>query len=176
MTYFYHVIVALIATIRNVFRPAQTVSFPREIRPRPERFRASFALTHDDHGDHACIGCKKCQMVCPSGVITVTAAPKSESPNTGKKRGWAADYTLDMSACLFCELCVQVCPTDAIVMTKTPHKPVFFREDLFLTMDQLYAQESDVSWVRASRLTEMQDPERGLVALTDDAALAEEGS
>lgn len=154
---------ALVTTLRSAFRRPVTVQFPAEIRPRPERYRTTFALVHDEHGDEACIGCLQCERICPSRVIRVEQGPKRESPATGKKRGWATDFTLDLEACIYCELCVQVCPTDAIVMTREPERPGFAREDLVLTMDKLYANEKGrpLSWSTGARLMEMQDPKRG---------------
>ncbi len=132
---------ALFTTIRNVFRAPSTVEFPDVIRKRPERYRTSFALLHDEHGEELCIGCLQCERICPSQVISMVQAPKRESKVTGKKRGWVDDFNLDQSACIFCELCVQVCPTDAIIMTQVPDVPTYAREDLILTMAKLYEHE-----------------------------------
>jgi NADH-quinone oxidoreductase subunit I len=150
---------ALGTSMRQVFRPPITVQFPDVIRPRAERYRASFALLHDEEGDELCIGCLQCERICPSQVIAIKAAGKRESPITGKKRGYADDFTLDMSACIFCELCVQVCPTDAIVMTREQDPPAYSREDLVLTMDKLYANEKSKtrSWGDATKLMGMQE-------------------
>jgi NADH-quinone oxidoreductase subunit I len=132
---------ALATTIRNLGREPITALHPFEPRTRAPRYRQTFALLHEANGDEACIGCKKCEKVCPSEVIVVSAA-KRESPATGKKRGYADDFTLDLQACIVCELCVQVCPVDAIVMCRVPNEPGFVREDLFLTMKRLYANET----------------------------------
>lgn len=150
---------ALRTTLKNALRRPTTVEFPRDIRPRLERFRASFALLHDEHGEELCIGCLQCERICPSQVITIKQGPKRESKVTGKKRGVAEDFVLDLSACIFCELCVQVCPTDAIVMTHSPEKPTYSREDLVLTMAKLYANETEKtrSWGTGTRLMEMQE-------------------
>jgi len=131
---------ALVTSIRNLGRKPITALHPFEPRTRAPRYRQTFALLHEANGDEACIGCKKCEKVCPSEVIVVTAA-KRESPATGKKRGYADDFTLDLQACIVCELCVQVCPVDAIVMCRVPNAPGFAREDLFLTMKRLYDNE-----------------------------------
>lgn len=157
---------ALFTTIRTLARPPVTVEFPAVVRPRPERYRTSFALLYDEHGDELCIGCKQCERICPSTVITVQAGGKRESKITGKKRGYADDLTLDKNACLCCELCVQVCPTDALVMLRTAHAPVYQREDLFLTMEKLYqnGRENQASWGNGSRLMKMQDPGETAVA------------
>lgn len=151
---------ALMATFRGAFHRPTTEQFPKEIRPRPERYRASFALVHDEHGDEACIGCFACERICPSRVILVKAGPKKESPATGKKRGWCEDFTLDLNACIFCELCVQVCPVDAIVMTREKETPGYSREDLVLTMDKLYANEKSktATWATGTLLMEGQEP------------------
>ena len=150
---------ALATTTKNFFRPVSTVQFPGVVRPRAERYRASFALLHDDKGDELCIGCLFCEWICPSQVIKIKPAGKRESPVTGKKRGYADEFVLDMSACIFCELCVQVCPTDAIVMTREQDQPAFAREDLVLTMDKLYANEKSKtrSWGDGTRVMGMQE-------------------
>src|SRR5262249_23653764 len=85
---------------------------------------------------------------------------KRESPISGKKRGYADDFVLDLNACIYCELCVQVCPTDAIVMTREPELPAYGREDLVLTMAKLYANEKSKNraWGDATRLNGMQAP------------------
>ena len=151
---------ALATTFTNAFRKPVTVEFPDVIRPRAERYRASFALLHEEDGDEACIGCLQCERICPSEVISIKAGGKRESPITGKKRGYADDFVLDLNACIYCELCVQVCPTDAIVMTREPELPAFGREDLVLTMAKLYANEKSKhrAWGDATRLNGMQVP------------------
>ncbi len=151
---------ALAISCTNFFRRSVTVEFPEVIRPRAERYRASFALLHEEDGDEACIGCLQCERICPSEVISIKAGGKRESPITGKKRGYADDFVLDLNACIYCELCVQVCPTDAIVMTREPELPAFGREDLVLTMAKLYANEKSKhrAWGDATRLNGMQTP------------------
>jgi NADH-quinone oxidoreductase subunit I len=158
MGYFYDSFRALAGTLRNVFRPSVTYEYPTVIRPREERYRASFALLHDEKGDEACIGCLQCERICPSQVISIKPAGKRESKVTGLKRGYADDFKLDLNACIYCELCVQVCPTDAIVMTREMEEPQYGREDLVLTMEKLYANEKKKhrAWSDGTKLMEMQ--------------------
>ncbi len=150
-------------TLRNLFRTPTTVEYPAVKRQRADRMRASFALLHSEAGEELCIGCKFCEWICPSQVIAITATPKRESTFTGKKRGYAEDFTLNLQACIICELCIQVCPEDAIVMTRETEVPGFDREDLVLTMDKLYANEKGLpkAWSTGSILMEMQSPTRG---------------
>ena len=152
--------IALRATFINVLRAPTTSEYPKVERPRPERYRSSFALVHDEHGEEACIGCLACERICPSRVIKLQPGPKKESPVTGKKRGYCDDFTLDLNACIYCELCVQVCPTDAILMVREREVPGFVREDLVLTMDKLYANETlkHRSWADGTKLIDMQAP------------------
>lgn len=159
MGYFVDSFKAMAGAFRNIFRPPVTVEYPQVIRPRPERYRASFALLHEADGDEACIGCLACERICPSQVIAVKGS-KRESAITGKKRGYADDFLLDQSACIFCELCVQVCPADAIVMTREPEEPGYSRESLVLTMERLYANEKGKhrTWADGTKLMEMQTP------------------
>jgi NADH-quinone oxidoreductase subunit I len=163
---------ALSVSIRNLFRPMTTVPLPwKGTRERAERYRASFALVHDEHGDEACIGCALCEKICPSQIITVTAGPKAASPATGKMRGWCADFTLDLNACIICELCVQVCPADAIIMLRVQEKPAFAREELLLTMPKLYANETlnQLTWANMTRLQGMQEPAKAKPAVAAPA-------
>ncbi len=149
---------AVWTTIVNLLRRPVTVEFPRVVRARPERYRASFALLHDEHGEELCIGCLQCERICPSQVIAIKQAPKRESKVTGKKRGFADDFVLDASACIYCELCIQVCPEDAIVMLQTAEQPAYAREDLVLTMARLYENESRAhAWGLGTRLMAMQE-------------------
>lgn len=160
MRHFIDGLKALATTFVGALRQPTTEQFPKEVRPRPDRYRASFALVHDEHGDEACIGCLACERICPSRVISLKPGAKKESPATGKKRGWCEDFTLDLNACIYCELCVQVCPVDAIVMVREKETPGYSREDLVLTMDKLYANEKlkTPTWATGTLLMGMQEP------------------
>jgi NADH-quinone oxidoreductase subunit I len=152
---------SMATSLRNAFRRPTTVEFPDVQRERPERFRSSFALLHDEGGDERCVGCKACERICPSQVISVTTE-KREAPGSGKMRAYASEFVLDANACIYCELCVQVCPTDALVMVKPPEEPKFSRQELVLTKERLYDNEKrrPLSWATATRLSAMQSPEQ----------------
>jgi NADH-quinone oxidoreductase subunit I len=150
---------AVAASVRNALRKPVTYQYPEVQRPKPERYRASFCLTTDEHGELSCVACGLCEKICPSQVIKVKAGAKRDSPVTGKKRMYPDDFTLDLSACLQCELCVQVCGSDSIQMVSVPEKPCYSREELFLTFDKLRANEKvPLAWATASRLMAMQEP------------------
>ncbi len=151
---------ALKTTMANAFRKPTTVEFPKVIRPRAERIRASFALPDDEHGEMACIGCLACERICPSQVIKMKSTGKKDSPVTGKKRQYVETFVLDLSACIQCELCVQVCNSDAIYMVKEPEKPAYSREELVLDLDKLRANAKSrtAAWGRGTTLQEAQEP------------------
>jgi len=159
MGYFADVYRALATTLRNALRKPTTVEFPDVIRPRAVRYRASFALPDDEHGEIASIGCLACERICPSQVIKMRTTGKRESPVTGKKRAYVDEFVLDLSACIQCELCVQVCNSDAIYMVREPEEPAFAREDLVLDMEKLRenAKTKTASWGRGTVLQEMQE-------------------
>ncbi len=178
MNYFTATIQSLWITLREAVKKPSTVEYPRVRRIRSPRIRASFALTKDAQGDENCIGCKKCEKVCPSEVISVVAA-KKPSPVTGKARGYATDFTLNLQACIICELCVQVCPTDAIVMVKEQETPAFSREDLTLTMDRLYRngeKAERLSWSNATVLAAQQTTDTPAASNTTTGPAASEVS
>ena len=130
---------AMGATLRNFFRRANTVQYPKVRRPIPRQWRGgSFALTLDPAtGEENCIGCRLCEYICPSQIIQVTLR-KGEKRQNGGKGTYCDHFTLDYQACMQCELCIQVCPTDAIVMTRQLHECPTSRDGLFLDLSLIH--------------------------------------
>jgi formate hydrogenlyase subunit 6/NADH:ubiquinone oxidoreductase subunit I len=151
---------ALRTTLVTAFRRPTTVEFPAVIRPRAERYRASFALPDDEHGELACVGCLACERICPSQIIKMKPTGKRESPVTGKKRQYVDEFLIDFTACIGCELCIQVCNSDAIRMTREPESPTFSREELVLDLERLRqnARHKTLAWGRGTELLESQEP------------------
>jgi NADH-quinone oxidoreductase subunit I len=172
---------ALKTTIANVFRKPQTVEFPKVVRPRAERYRASFALPDDEHGEIACIACLACERICPSQVIKMKSGGKRESPVTGKKRAYVDEFVLDLSACIQCELCVQVCNSDAIVMVREPEVPAYTREELVLDIVKLRANAKlkTATWAKGTLLQDAQEApkvEKKPAAPAPEPVVAKEGA
>lgn len=160
---------AMKVSLRNLFRSPITVMYPQKRRPVPRSWRAGgFALTYDpETGEENCIGCRLCEFICPSQIISVTMI-KGEKRKNGKGATYAKSFTLNFQACMQCELCVQVCPTDAIVMLRELHTPTFSRDDLFYTKEKLLengrkALENPelLSFTTGERLREWTDPQKG---------------
>jgi NADH-quinone oxidoreductase subunit I len=161
---------AMGATLRNFFRRANTVQYPRERRTLPPQWRGgTFALTLDpETGEENCIGCRLCEYICPSQIIRVTLR-KAEKRQNGLGATYCDRFTLDYEACMQCELCVQVCPTDAIVMTRYLELCPDSRDGLFLSKERLFEhgrrlleQPDLASRATGTRLREWTDAARGL--------------
>jgi NADH-quinone oxidoreductase subunit I len=165
-------------TLRNFFRPASTVRYPEVQRPIPAQWRGGgFALTYDPATrEENCIGCRLCEYICPSQIITVSLR-KGEPRQNGKGATYAGTFLLDYQACMQCELSVQVCPTDAIVMTRGLAPATTRREDLVYTMERLFAEGDKLladpgleSYATASRLQAWTDAKRGQENKGEDPA------
>ena len=157
-------------TLRNVFRAANTIPYPRKKRPIPGQWRAgSFALTFDPvTREENCIGCRLCEYICPSEIIDVTLR-KGEPRKNGIGATYCDHFVLDYQACMQCELCIQVCPTDAIVMTRALAPASTTRDGLLLTKarlmengERLLATPELTSHATPSKIREWTDPARGL--------------
>lgn len=97
---------------------------PREIiemRPRNKRDLKVFVgcLNQDKGGiarkacSVACIGCSKCEDICPKDAVVMTDT---------------LAY-IDPIACTLCRKCVEVCPTNSIIETNFPPKKVKVAKD-----------------------------------------------
>ena len=157
-------------TLRAAFRRGNTVPYPRKKRRVPGQWRAgSFALTFDPAtGEENCIGCRLCEYICPSEIITVSLR-KGEPRKNGIGATFCDAFVLDYQACMQCELCIQVCPTDAIVMTRALAPAVRSRNGLLLTKERLMdngqallAAPALASEATATKLREWTDAARGL--------------
>lgn len=91
-----------------------------EMRPRNKRdLKIYVGCLNEDKGgiakkacDVACIGCAKCQDVCPKDAVRMTDA---------------LAY-IDPLVCTLCRKCVEVCPTHSIIETNFPPKKVKAQE------------------------------------------------
>jgi NADH-quinone oxidoreductase subunit I len=98
----------------------QTVQYPEEKLPVPERFRyLPFLLYEDDAGSERaafdgirCTACGICAKVCPPQCIWIVQG-KGED---GKPRPVATEFYIDASICMSCGFCAEYCPFDAIKM------------------------------------------------------------
>jgi NADH-quinone oxidoreductase subunit I len=96
-------------TFRQMFRPKQTVQYPREELQLAPNFRG--ALNFEEE---RCIVCELCEKVCPvPGSRTEWTIEMFWHIGDTKKRA-LDEFYIDYSTCINCYLCVEICPTDAL--------------------------------------------------------------
>ena len=120
-------------TVRYLFRPAFTVSFPEEKTPQSPRFRGLHALRRYPNGQERCIACKLCEAVCPALAITI----ESDVGADGTRR--TTRYDIDLFKCIYCGFCEEACPVDAIVETRIHEYHMEAPGQNIMTKDKLLA-------------------------------------
>ena len=109
-----------------------TITYPEQKRPYPERFRGVHRLTHRDDGSPRCVACLCCSTACPAQCIFIEAG---EYPEGDKRRGYErfpVRFVIDELRCIFCGFCVEACPCDAIRMDTGMHAAPYDSRDQFI--------------------------------------------
>lgn len=124
-------------TGRQMWEPAVTQEYPKEFRPKPQRFHGRHVLNRYPDGMEKCIGCELCAGACPARCIYVRGQdnPEGEPVSPGERYGFV--YEINMLRCIFCALCVEACPTEAITMTHLFEMSTTNRQDAIYTRDEL---------------------------------------
>lgn len=133
---------ALRTTLKHFFknvatkRGIETLAYPEQKEPYPERNRGLHRLMLRDDGRVRCVACMCCPTVCPANCITIVPA-ETDDPDIEK---YPAVFEIDELRCVVCGLCVEACPCDAIRMDTGVHaKPVEIRGDAVMDKDALLA-------------------------------------
>jgi NADH-quinone oxidoreductase subunit I len=109
-----------------------TLSYPEQKRPYPERMRGLHRLTTRHDGSPRCVACLCCSTACPAQCIYIEPA---EYPEGDERRGYErypARFVIDELRCIFCGFCVEACPCDAIRMDTGVHAPPYDSRDQFI--------------------------------------------
>jgi NADH-quinone oxidoreductase subunit I len=127
-------------TLREFFKPAVTVHYPRQTVPIPARFRGPVMLVRDPAtGKSLCIACKSCEKACPSDCIVVEGVKRE-----GEKRKSVTDFKLDFTRCSLCGSCVEVCPVDALKFSRD-YNLAGVNKDRFVQIDLVKRLETEPS-------------------------------
>lgn len=124
-------------TLKEMFRPRVTTSYPEELRPKPERAHGRHVLNRYEDGMEKCIGCELCAGVCPAQCIHVRGAdnPPDAPVSPGERYGFV--YEINYLRCIHCDLCVEACPTEAITESKLFEFSFTNRSDAIYTKREL---------------------------------------
>jgi NADH-quinone oxidoreductase subunit I len=117
-----------------------TVSYPEQRRPYPERFRGVHRLTQRPSGDPQCVACLCCSTACPAQCIHIVPA---EYPVGDSRRGYErypSEFVIDELRCVFCGFCVEACPVDAIRMDTGLHPAPYDSREQFIFKKDLLMQ------------------------------------
>ena len=100
-------------TIKELFRPNQTVQYPHVREDPPTRARGVIALKEEN-----CTACMLCSRSCPDWCIYIEGHKDKAPPRRegGKPRTVQLldRFDIDYSLCMYCGICVEVCPFDAL--------------------------------------------------------------
>jgi NADH-quinone oxidoreductase subunit I len=119
-------------TLESISEGINTVSYPEQRRPYPERFRGMHRLTQRDNGEPRCVACLCCSTACPAQCIHIEASEYPEGdPRRGHER-FPARFVIDELRCVFCGFCVEACPVDAIRMDTGIHAAPYDSRQQFI--------------------------------------------
>lgn len=124
-------------TLKEMFKPRVTTSFPEELRPKPARTHGRHVLNRHEDGMEKCIGCELCAGVCPAQCIYVRGAdnPTDTPISPGERYGFV--YEINYLRCIHCDLCIEACPTEAITESKLFEFSFTNRSDAIYTKREL---------------------------------------
>ena len=126
-----------LVTLRHMFEPRITTSYPEQKRPIPDRRHGRHVLNRYEDGMEKCIGCELCAGVCPARCIYVRGAdnPVDDPVSPGERYGFV--YEINYLRCIHCDLCVEACPTEAITESKLFEFSFTNRPDAIYTKAEL---------------------------------------
>ncbi len=125
----------LSTTVKHLFSPKVTVSFPDE-RPAigiPLIYRGVHRLNKDEQGRVKCVACFLCATACPAHCIDIVGV---ESPWPDREK-YPESFTIDELRCIFCGMCEEACPVDAIELTSLLDLTGRSREEMIFDKEKL---------------------------------------
>ena len=118
-------------TLRQLFKPVNTLEYPEVSRPVPVNARTNLLWFEE-----RCTGCARCAKYCPLGIIRIVTHPSGQMTQEGDK--YILDvFDIDMGRCMFCGLCVEACPYDALHMGSGFEEGKYSRKDLVIDKQRL---------------------------------------
>ncbi len=109
-----------------------TIFYPEQRRPYPQRNRGLHRLTTREDGSVRCVACLCCSTACPAQCIHIEPA---EYPEGDERRGYERypeKFVIDELRCVYCGFCVEACPCDAIRMDTGHHPSAYDSREQFI--------------------------------------------
>lgn len=119
-------------TLESISDGINTISYPEQKRPYPERFRGVHRLTQREDGSPRCVACLCCSTACPAQCIHIEAGDyQGDKKHEGYEK-YPKRFVIDELRCIFCGFCVEACPCDAIRMDSGMHPSPYDSRDQFI--------------------------------------------
>lgn len=109
-----------------------TISYPEQRRPYPERFRGVHRLTQREDGSPRCVACLCCSTACPAQCIHIEAGDYEGDKKHAGYEKYPKRFVIDELRCIFCGFCVEACPCDAIRMDTGIHPAPYDSREQFI--------------------------------------------
>jgi NADH-quinone oxidoreductase subunit I len=131
----------LYITLQTLLRRKFTVQYPeRRIEIDPS-YRGKISLLFEPRtGADICTSCLQCANICPVGCIHII--PRVDE----NKKRHVGVFDVDLNKCLFCGLCEEICPESCIVLDPVYDYSSYSHDGLYLTVDGLKREATDVEW------------------------------
>lgn len=123
----------LVTTIKHMFKPSVTMSFPEQQPTLPPFFKGVHRLNRDPEGRVKCVACYMCATACPAHCIDIVAAP---SPWPDREK-YPEMFVIDELRCIYCGMCEEACPVDAIELTTLYDLTGLSREEMMFDKEKL---------------------------------------
>ena len=114
-TYIPAIASGLKTTLKHLFQPNVTLSYPEERPTIPSGYRGVPTLVKDPHGREKCVSCQLCEFVCPPKAIRITPGETADASNRHVEKA-PQEFEIDMLRCIYCGMCQEVCPEEAIFL------------------------------------------------------------
>lgn len=119
-------------TLESISDGINTISYPEQRRPYPERFRGVHRLTQREDGSPRCVACLCCSTACPAQCIYIEAGDYQGDAKREGYEKYPKRFVIDELRCIFCGFCVEACPCDAIRMDTGMHPAPYDSRDQFI--------------------------------------------
>jgi NADH-quinone oxidoreductase subunit I len=136
-TYIPAIASGLKTTLKHLFQPNVTLSYPEERPTIPAGYRGVPTLVKDPHGREKCVSCQLCEFVCPPKAIRITPGTIADAAN-GHVEKAPQEFEIDMLRCIYCGMCQEVCPEEAIFLQQQYTMTGCSREEMVNNKAKLY--------------------------------------